>query len=218
MAPVKTKEQMEMDILEAQHKAALLNLDELIDTNAQRQQTKAVKQRVNAERQWGFETRRAGQERRFALCTHRQGGALNELEVDENNQAALTVLKMPDDFTVIVSCLVCRGSRVSPHPYLMRKLPFPAGFHMPGGVILEKAETAGEVRDRLAKFADDTEEFNALLKLSKKKLAKVPAMDCGATHILTNSETGEKVYPWRQSDVWPYAEPGYAQRRQKEAA
>ena len=221
MAITKTREQMELEILEAQHKKAMLDLDETIDTNAQRTQQKAVKARVNAERQKGFETVRQSQEERFRRCTHRQGGKMNQLDVRQTNQSALMVMKMPDDFTIVISCPVCRGRRVSPHPYLQRKQPFPAGYHVTAtGIILEKAETASEVADRLAKYADDKEEFDALLKMSRDKLVEVPDMDCGTVHILTNTETGNRVLPWRQSDVWPYAEPGYAKRKRemKEAA
>ena len=207
----KTKEQLELEILEAQHKAALLNLDELLDTNAQRQQAKAVKLRVNEERQRGFKTLRDGREVRFMECSHRQGGKLGQLKARDTNQSALMVMKMPDDFTTIIYCLICKVPRVSPHPYLRRTMPFPAGFHVTAtGIVLEKQETPAQVRERLIRFAWDTERFNALLELSRDKLVEVPVMDCGTVHHLTRSDTGERVYPWRQSDMWPYEPAGYA--------
>lgn len=219
MAPAKTKEQMEFEILEAHHKKALLDLDETVDTNTQRAQRKAVTARVNEERQRGFKTLAQSQEERFRRCTHRQGGKMHQLDVRETNQSALMVMKMPDDFTIVISCPVCRGKRVSPHPYLQRKMPFPAGYHVTAtGVILDRAETASEVADRVAKYNDDKEEFDALLKMSRDKLIEVPDMDCGTVHILTNTETGNRVLPWRQTDVWPYAPAGYAKRKLKEAA
>jgi len=217
MAPAKTKEQMELEILQAQHEKALLDLDETKETSAQRQQQKAQKSRANAERQQGFKTAQKNQEERFRRCTHRQGGDLNQLDVRETNQSALMVMKMPDDFTVVISCPVCRNKRVSPHPYLQRKTPFPAGYHVTAtGVILERAETKKEVAERIAKYAFAKAEFDGLLKQSRDKLVKVPDMDCGTVHILTNSETGDRVLPWRQSDVWPYNPAGYEKHKQQE--
>jgi len=42
---------------------------------------------------------------------------------------------MPDGWTKRIFCIVCHGEWFTPHPYLMRKDPFKAVFHMPGGII-----------------------------------------------------------------------------------
>jgi len=202
-----TDEEKRRDILDAQHKKAQLDLDETIDSNNQRQQRKAVMQRANAERQAGFVAGKKGRQKAFETCTHRQGGIPNQpSKTRAPNPSLLTVMRMPDGFTKVIACSACRGQRATPHPYLRRTDPFPAGFHMPSGVILERAETSQEVKARLKKYAEDTEEFKALLELAQDKLTDVPEMDCGTTHDLINSETGMKVYPWRPFDVWPYVQ------------
>lgn len=202
---IKTEEQLRREILEADHEAKLLSLDELKETSAERKQRKNISQQIFSERQAGFRNRDNAQQKRFNECPHLQGGSLNDPnDADPANPSALTVMRMPDDFTKIVSCIVCKGWRATPHPYLQRKTAFPKGFHMANGIVLERDETPAEVRARLAKFKADSEEFETLLKQSRKKKTKVPDMDCGTVHILTNTETGEKVYPWRPFDVWPY--------------
>ena len=199
---------MQEQLDQATLKKALLDLDETVENNARRVAEKAVRSRVNAERQAGFRSAQASKEALFQRCTHRQGGpANNPYEVKATNPSALSVMKMPDGWTKRIFCLVCRGERYTPHPYLMRKEPFKAGFHMPGGIILERDETAGEVRARVKKYYTDVEEFEELLKASKDKSTPEASveMDCGNTHTLTNSETGVVVYPWRPCDANAWA-------------
>src|ERR1039458_176148 len=126
---------------------ALLDLDETIESNARRTAEKVVRSRENAVRQAGLRSAAASREELFQRCMHRQGGSPNNpYETDESNKSALSVMKMPDGWTKRVFCIVCRGERFTPHPYLMRATPFPEGFYMPGGVILTRDETAAEVK------------------------------------------------------------------------
>lgn len=202
------KEKLEMKVLEAQAKAAELNLEQLEEDNVARVARKAYRERSNRERQRGFVIAAKNRLEMFTRCNHRQGGPMNNpFEAPESNKSALNVMRMPDGFTKRISCLVCRGEMFTPHPYLMRKKPFAKGFHMPSGVILEAQETPKEVAQRLRQYAADVELFTKLLKMSKDKITPEAAqeMDCGTVHILTNSETGEQVYPWRPCDSSPLA-------------
>ena len=195
---------MQEQLDQATLKKALLDLDETVENNARRVAEKAVRSRVNAERQAGFRSARASREALSNRCTHRQGGAMNNpYAAKAPNPSALGVMKMPDGWTKRIFCIVCHGEWFTPHPYLMRKDPFKAGFHMPGGIILERDETAVEVRRRVAKYNADVEKFEELLEAAKDKQTPEAAMemDCGTTHTLTNSETGVVVYPWRPCDA-----------------
>ncbi len=208
VANTKTKEQLEREILEANAQAALLNLDQLQEENQKRVTTKLHKARVFAERQRNLKIASKTRTELFLRCNHRQGGPLNDpFEAPESNKSALNVAKMPDGFTKRVSCLICRGEMYTPHPYFMRKKPFPVGFHMPSGVVLEKAESASDAERRVRQYEADVKLFTKLLKMAKDKITPEAAqeMDCGTVHVLTNSETGEVVYPWRPCDASPVA-------------
>lgn len=186
-----------------QLETAQLDLDEAKDRNATRIAQKAQSERLFKERQRGFAAATNNRRKmRDEMCSHRQGGSPNN-PYEGEGKSALGVTRMPDGWTKMIKCLVCRGEWFTPHPYNMRTDPFPAGFHMAGGVVRDKKETEAQVKKRVEKFHADTEQFNKLLKMAKEKLTDEAKqeMDCGTTHTLTNMETGVVVYPWRPCDT-----------------
>jgi hypothetical protein len=196
------KTQAELDAIALE--TARLNLEEARESNATRTARRVQKKRDFETRQRGFQIATKERKRFSDGCMHLQGGNMdNPREAKATNPSALNVARMPDGWTRRISCIVCRGEWFTPHPYNMRKTPFPAGFHMPGGIILERAETMSEVKARIAKYEADVEVFERLLKMQKDKSTREASqeMDCGTTHTLTNSETGVVVYPWRPCDA-----------------
>lgn len=186
-----------------QLETAKLNLDQARDDNAKRVAEKKQRERVMAERQRGFSAATANRVKmRDEQCAHRQGGSMSN-PMEGTGKSALGVNRMPDGWTKLIKCLVCRGDWSTPHPYFMRIDPFPKGFHMPGGIILERAESEASVAARLELYREDVTNFEKLLKHAKDKLTEDAAreMDCGNVHILTNMQTGVQVYPWRQCDT-----------------
>jgi hypothetical protein len=186
-----------------QTETAKLDLDEAIERNKQRLAQKAQSERLFKERQRGFAAAAANRAKmRDEQCNHRQGGSMSN-PMEGNGKSALGVTRMPDGWTKVIKCLVCRGDWATPHPYFMRQDSFPVGFHMPGGAITDRLESKGEIAARLALYKDDMERFAQLLKDSKDKLSDEAKqeMDCGTVHTLTNMQTGVQVYPWRQYDV-----------------
>lgn len=181
---------------------AQLNLDEARDANAKRIAEKKIRERVFAERQRGMKSAAKTRAELSARCLHNQGGPMNN-PYESDGKSALGVLKMPDGWTLMIKCPICRGEWFTPHTNYMRKEPFPARYHMPGGVILEVAETKRAAEIRVAKYHKDVEEFNRLLKEAKRKLTPEAAqvMDCGTTHQLINMETGQEVRAWRACDA-----------------
>lgn len=190
------------EIEKIQLETARLNLDEARESNAQRIARKAQADRLFKERQRGFAAATANRlKMRDEQCSHKQGGSPND-PLSGTGKSALGVTRMPDGWTKMIKCLVCRGEWFTPHPYNMRIEPFPAGFHMAGGIVLEREETQGQAKRRVAKYHKDAKQFNDMLKHAKDKLTPEAAqeMDCGTTHTLTNQQTGVTVYPWRPCD------------------
>lgn len=186
-----------------QTETAKLDLEEAKERNKQRTAHKAMSERLFLERQRGFAAGAANRVKmRDELCTHRQGGSMSN-PMEGNGKSMLGVTRMPDGWTRAIYCPLCRGDWATPHPYFMRQEAFPAGFHLPGGVIVEKPETKREVDARVALYNEDVVRFAELLKHSKDKLTDEAKqeMDCGNVHILTNMTTGVQVYAWRRYDV-----------------
>lgn len=194
-------EQTELEKIQLE--TAMLDRDEAVERNKQRLAQKAQSERLFKERQRGFAATTASRiKMRDEQCTHRQGGAMSN-PMEGNGKSALGVSRMPDGWTKMIKCLVCRGDWFTPHPYFMREDAFPAGFHMPGGIVLEREESKPEVAARLRLYKEDSARFVELLKHAKDKLTPEAAqeMDCGTVHVLTNMKTGVQVYPWRQCDI-----------------
>lgn len=194
-------EQTELEKIQIE--TAKLDLDEAKERNKQRLASKALSDRLFQERQRGFAAGAANRVKmRDELCTHRQGGSMSN-PMEGNGKSMLGVSRMPDGWTRAIYCPLCRGDWATPHPYFMRKDAFPVGFHMPGGIVVERVETKQEVAARVELYEEDVVRFAEMLKHSKDKLTDEAKqeMDCGNVHILTNMTTGVQVYAWRRYDI-----------------
>ena len=170
---------------------AELDLEEAKDRNARLKADKADKSRKNKQRQGQLHIDRSNRRQlRDHTCSHRQGGSPRN-QYKGKGDSALSVFNMPDGFTQLVKCIICRGEWWSPHPADQAQKP-------------RDGETAGECRARVAQYRDDYEEFQRVLALAMDKLTEEAAqpMECGVTITTTNLETGAQTLRRRPCDSY----------------
>lgn len=189
---------MQQQLEEVQLKTAQMNL-KIAERELQRfEATERSKSSQNAQRQAELASKVQGRARVAAQCAHRQG-ASQKNRYKGKGDTTLKKVRMPDGFTVLIHCAICRLAKFSPHPYDQNLEPqkdFRTG----------KMETAAEARARVAKWKADTEAFNELLEKSEESKSDEysSTMDCGNTFEVKDSK-GMPVYRRRPSDFYPQA-------------
>jgi hypothetical protein len=152
------------------------------------QNAKTDSARKNRQRQAQLAIDRANRKALMAGCNHRQGGSPKN-PYKGKGDSALSIFNMPDGFTKLVKCIICRGPCWSPHP-------------ADQATAIQEGETASERDERVRNYHEDLAEFNRLYDLAKDKLSEEAAqeMQCGVTITTTNTETGAPVLRRRPCD------------------
>lgn len=163
-------------LAEVQLETALLELDEARDRNARIKAEKADKSRKNKQRQDQLATDRNTRAALAEQCNHRQGGSPRN-PYQGKGDSALFIAKMPDGFTRVVGCGICRGRWWNPHP-------------ADGAKAQRPGESADEAKTRVARHKAAGAKFEEMLAKAKDKLSDEAAqeMDCGVTISVTNAE------------------------------
>ena len=182
---------IQQQIEEMQLEAAKLNLEELRESIAERKANKEVKARQNKQRQTQLLNDLRNRNLIAAGCNHRQGASPAD-PYNGKGASALNVASMPDGFTRLVMCGICRLRVFSPHP-------------RNGGTKPRQGETPAQAKARVEKYKEELAAFNKLVEHSKDKLTAEASqmMDCGVTIVTTNEETGAPVLRDRPCDSYP---------------
>jgi hypothetical protein len=182
------KTQAEIDRIQLE--TAQLNLDEARESNAERINRKASNARKNKQRQDQLAADVSTRRGMSLKCRHRQGGTPSD-PFNGKGATSLNTVKMPDGFTVLIMCGVCRGRWFSPHPRNQATKPRPG-------------ESKEQAQDRVEKYNADKETFDRLYEMSKDTLTPEAAqtMDCGTVIQTINTETGMPTYRDRPCDSY----------------
>lgn len=185
-----TKDDIELQIAQTRLQREKLDLEAAQEDNDRRVQTKAQRAKQNAERQSQLRQEIAGRKVATRACTHRQGGSPGALNKGKG-PTALNVAKMPDGFTKLIMCGICRLRVVNPHP--ANKSP-----------KIRAGETAAKRDARVKKFHEDQAEFDRLYEMSRDGLTpeSVQEMDCGVT-LMSTDEDGVPLLKPRPFDTNP---------------
>lgn len=189
----KTAAELEQERLEVMLERERLDLDEAKDRNAQRMQMKAANSLKNKQRQAQLQTDLHNRDTISAGCSHKQGGSPSN-QYGGKGATALKLVYLPDGFTELIMCAICRLRRFSPHPMNQAKKIF-------------EGENATARDARVAKYRADKDAFDALRELTKDTLtpeAAIP-MHCGVTIQTTNLETGMPTMRPRPCDSYAVA-------------
>lgn len=172
---------------------AEMRLEMTEETVTAYQNTKADRERKNRQRQAQLATDRANLKALSKQCSHRQGGSPKN-PYKGKGDSALNVFNMPDGFTKVVKCIVCRGVMWSPHPADQAKNQ-------------RLGESAAERDARVAKYEADLAEFDRLYEMAKDKLTEEAAqeMECGTTISTTDLNTGAPILRRRPCDSYATA-------------
>lgn len=187
---LQSKDDIELQIAQTRLKRETLDLEAAQEDNDRRVQTKAQRARANRQRQQDLANEVAGRKAATRQCTHRQGGSPGALNKGKG-PTALNVAKMPDGFTKLIMCGICRLRRVNPHPADKSKK-------------IRAGETAAMRDARVLKFETDQAEFDRLYELSRDGLTpeSVQEMDCGVT-LMSTDEDGIPLLKPRPFDTNP---------------
>jgi hypothetical protein len=125
-------------------------------------------------------------------CNHRQGGSPKR-QYEGTGDTALKVVMLPDGFSRLIMCSICRLRVFSPHP-------------QDQSTNVRGKETPVQAVERVEKWLVDTAVFNDLLEKSKrsKSVEFTEPMDCGVTMQVTNGE-GMPVFRRRPCDSYATA-------------
>lgn len=184
---------IEQEIKRVQLETARLQLDEQRDRNEHLKATKAEKSRRNMERQKQLRAEVSTRTQISNKCKHRQGGTPKN-PLNGKGPTALNIAMMPDGFTKLIMCSVCRLRVFTPHPRNQSTKP-------------RDGETAAQAKNRAGQYQDDLEYYNRLMEMAKDNLTEEGAqeMDCGTTIVLRDDE-GREVLPTRPCDTYANAQ------------
>lgn len=156
--------------------------------------SEADKKRRNIERQKQLSSERQTRAADAKRCKHRQGGTPKKPFAGKGS-TALRVATMPDGFTKLIMCPICRLRVFSPHPNDMGTDP---------RNVNGKMETETQAKRRVAQYERDKAAFDRLYEMSRDGLTdeEVQEMDCGTTITLTDTKTGAPVLPRRPCDSY----------------
>lgn len=181
------KMQAELDRIAVE--TAQLNLEEAKQRNAMFKAKAENKSRFNAQRQAQLGIDRNGRIQLAARCNHRQG-ATPKNPLKGKGPTSLNVVKMPDGFTLMIMCSICRLRAFSPFP--PNQSP-----------KRRKGETQDQADARVEKFHADKKRFDELLEQSQDGLTPEATehMDCGVKIKVTDAD-GMPVYRPRPCDSY----------------
>lgn len=180
---------IQAEIERVQLETALLNLEQAKIQNAQHVARTEEKKRFNAQRQNQLSIDRHGRIELSKRCSHRQGGTPRN-PLKGKGPTSLNVVKMPDGFTKMITCSICRLRKFSPFPPDM-------------STKKKDGETAEQAKKRVAKFHADKKHFDWLLEKAQDGLTPeaTQEMDCGVVIKVTDAD-GMPVYRPRPCDSY----------------
>lgn len=188
-----TKAELEQRRLEVMLQKEELELEQAQEDNQIRISTKAANSRKNAQRQAQLQTDLKNRVLISEQCSHRQGGSPAN-PYGGKGAIALKLVGMPDGFTELIMCAICRLRTFSPHPQNQATKAF-------------KGETETAAKKRVEKYHMDKAKFDRLRELSKDTLTPESAtkMECGTVIETLDSETGQRTYRPRPCDSYAVA-------------
>lgn len=153
---------------------------------------RADAKRMNAQRQEQLAIDLRGRKSVARQCSHRQGGTPKKPYAGKGD-TALKKVTLPDGFSMLIMCAICRLRTFSPHPADQSKK-------------LRKGETPAMAKARVAKWQKDTAEFAKLIEMSEdaKSAEMTEAMECGVTMSVTDAD-GAPVFRRRPCDTYATA-------------
>lgn len=168
---------------------ALLNLEEAKERNAQQKAKAENKRRLNAQRQAQLGIDRHGRIEVSLRCNHRQGGTPRS-PLKGKGPTSLNVVNMPDGFTKMITCSICRLRLFSPFP-------------PDQSPKAKQGESDRQTKARVAKFHKDKKRFDDLMEKSQDGLTPEATMemDCGVKIRVTNAD-GMPVFRPRPCDSY----------------
>lgn len=169
---------------------AELNLEAAEEDAARRKAEKAAKSLKNKQRQAQLKNDVVTAQMIASQCTHRQGASPKN-QYGGKGASAIKIAKMPDGFTELAMCAICRLRCFSPHP--RNQSP-----------KVRDGETREAAKLRVEKYRADLDRFQAFKEHSLDTLTPEAAepMDCGTTITVTN-EDGLPVMRARPCDSYP---------------
>jgi hypothetical protein len=152
----------------------------------------ADKKRQNAQRQQQLAIDLRGRRHVSRNCSHKQGGTPKKMYAGKGDTALKKVI-LPDGFSMLIMCSICRLRVFSPHP-------------LDQSNKVRKGETPQQANARVAKWVKDTAEFAHLVEMSDeaKSAEFTEAMDCGITMKVTDAD-GLPVFRRRPCDTYATA-------------
>lgn len=179
----------EEEMQRIQLETAKLTLEEAKERIAKSDGEKKRRARLNAQRQGQLRIDNAGRVELSKRCSHRQGGTPKN-PLKGKGPTSLNVVKMPDGFTMMIQCSICRLNLYSPHPGNQSTKP-------------KHGESSSDTKRRIAKFHTDKAYFDALLEKSQDGLTpeSTQIMDCGVKLRVTDAD-GMPVLRPRPSDSY----------------
>jgi len=121
-------------------------------------------------------------------CLHKQGAPCRR-PLKGTKESALRLIKLPDGFSMVIHCPICRMKVFSPHPD--DRL-----------TARREGETEAQMQARIAKFEADTARFRELLAVveSIEVGGDAVELDTGTEVTFRNARTGNPIYPRRAWD------------------
>lgn len=193
---------------EIQLKTALMNMkiaERQLEAFENKERSNATQKK---QRQADLHKRVTARAAMASKCSHRQGASpKNVYKGAKGADTTLKVVRMPDGFTTLIHCPICRLAVFSPHPYDRNPKP---QKHWQTGVM----ETKVEAKARAEKWEADAERFAELMEDSQdaKSVDFTTPMDCGNKFIVRDEE-GQQVLKRRPSDSYPQATPIDSKRK-----
>lgn len=150
---------------------------------------RAQKSLTNRQRQSQLRQDLIGRKAVSDNCNHRQGGTPKQ-PYKGKGDTALKVVLLPDGFSKLVMCAICRLREFSPHPRDKSSKP-------------REGETAAQAKTRSKAFDERKARFDKLLDDSQDAISAdfTQPMDCGVTFTFTN-EDGNPIYKERPCDTY----------------
>lgn len=186
-----TLQEMQEELAAVQLETAKIGLERAREDNAKWVGEREVKSRQNRDRMAQLQAEVNGRELTTRQCKHRQGGTPKN-PFGGKGATSLKVVRMPDGFTKMIMCSVCRLRLFSPHP-------------RDGAQGLRKGETEAQRDRRIAKYEAAEKRFQELYERSQTETLTDEAaqeMDCGTTITMTDALTGNPVLPKRPCDSY----------------
>jgi hypothetical protein len=184
---------IQQQIAEAQLEREQILLEQTREQSAAYKAGKFQKARVNAQRQEQLAIDVRNRRAVSKQCNHRQGGTTRN-PYKGKGKTSLNRVLLPDGFSKLIMCSICRLRLFSPFP--LNKTPRPK--RTATGV-----ETSAQAAARVRKFHEDEKQFNKLWEDAEDSLTPEASqvMHCGVTFTVTDPD-GMPIMKPRPCDTY----------------